>query len=608
MKQLENEFKNRFEYEQNPMESADVESLWSEINNEISDKPQSGRGKLSLLMLLCLAFIGSGVVGYYSGVFGSDVGSTESSASLNSVIDVLGPIEGDRDRVESRKEIDNKGLTKELSNPIAESFESANETQLTELAAPKEFKKELLNGGSSPIVESDESSSEKQLVDLAMQDEFVSTKKQKNNQQEIGRGAIVDDARNGLIEKEIKDLPFTSESTVAQFGEEKKILEEVENTPMIELVDLAPVIDLTKAAAEHGPGMFTDQESDASLKNVEASETGGAPTVIQGKEDSDFIAKNKSTVMEDVLLAGLNEGEKNKEEPALGFLGERERLFIGKLHSLSAEEILVDKNSTAKPFKLKKRPASNVNSFPKPTDGRASWMLSFGLFQTTNKFSFSTPSSEISVEEKNKSERFSDGRGIQLAVSRLFKSNWFVQTGIEYHQLRTKFDYLNVQTREELRTDYPLLVWMNVSSGDTLQVQYGDATARITTTRKVVHYNRFNQFSVPLLAGISKSHNRFTYGLSMGPVVTLTTKQTGRTLNIENEIVYFSELAEGRAIATFAIGFRANGSLNYAIAENWSLGISPAINYNRYGSFDALEVNTTAWQLQLGLGLTYRFH
>jgi len=208
---------------------------------------------------------------------------------------------------------------------------------------------------------------------------------------------------------------------------------------------------------------------------------------------------------------------------------------------------------------------------------------------------------------KNTTEKQDWGTSHGINAGLLFKDRWLLNSGIEYHQLWSKFDYEEVKQIQVLKQNQLLRVWVDAMTGDTLNVLYGDTLVNAISTRTVIHHNSYQRFSVPLEIGIQKNIEKMTYGIKAGAVFNFTNQQSGKTFDQFGEIVSFDENDATTLLKSFDIGLRISPFVGYQLSENWAITLQPQWMYYQKPNFDNTDIKNNIHQLNLNLSLGYYF-
>ncbi len=211
------------------------------------------------------------------------------------------------------------------------------------------------------------------------------------------------------------------------------------------------------------------------------------------------------------------------------------------------------------------------------------------------------------AELKNSTSKQDLGASYGINAGMVFKDRWLLNSGVEYHQLWSKFDYEKVEQFQVLKEDVLLRVWIDEATGDTLNTLYGDTLVNATSTRTVLHHNQFQRISIPLEIGIQQNSGKLIYGIAAGTVFNLTTKQSGRTLDALGKIVNFNENDTTAPYKPFSIGWRVSPLVGYQLSENWSIILRPQWTLNQNNNFNGTDIQTDFHQINLSVGLKYSF-
>ena len=223
-------------------------------------------------------------------------------------------------------------------------------------------------------------------------------------------------------------------------------------------------------------------------------------------------------------------------------------------------------------------------------------------------FNYQANGSPNLAEIKEQSTSSALGTSSGLSANMLLNDHYLISSGLEYHQLWSKLDYEFTTTKQVVKENQLLKVWVDGVSGDTLNRLYGDTTVNAIDTREVVHYNKFQQFSIPIEIGIQKQTTKFVYGISAGGVFNFTLGQSGKTINSNNEVVEFDKDNPARPFKSFSIGLRLKPFVAYRISEHLSLKIQPHWTWQPSIGFDTSDTKLSIHQVNLNLGIGYSFH
>ena len=232
------------------------------------------------------------------------------------------------------------------------------------------------------------------------------------------------------------------------------------------------------------------------------------------------------------------------------------------------------------------------------------WDLS--LLVGINKAHFKYQSAlDTIVALKQSAEKGEWGINYGAHVGLRWKKHWLLNTGLEYHQLWSKFDYENKKNIQVLKENQLLKVWLDEASGDTLDTRYGDTLVNAVATQNILHYNQYRHFSIPLEIGIRKELGKLIYGLKAGAIFSFTTAQSGRAFDKGANIVSFGKDDSNATFKAFHIGLRVSPTIGYQIDENWNIFLQPQWTYKRHAGFDETDIKIGIYQFNMNIGLGY---
>ncbi len=236
-----------------------------------------------------------------------------------------------------------------------------------------------------------------------------------------------------------------------------------------------------------------------------------------------------------------------------------------------------------------------------------SWEV--GAWGGSNLINFNYKSSSsldlAKINEQSESGELGLSLGFNTAL--IWKEHWLLNTGFEYHQLWSRFEYESMESSQELKENQLLKVWVDETTGDTLNRFYGDINVNSITTREVVHFNKFQRFSIPIEIGFQKSAQKLVYGISAGGVLNFTFNQAGRTLDKNTEIKEFDNDSSVAPFKPFSLGLRVCPFVGYRISKNLTMKIQPQWSLVSSSKFDGTDIKLNAHQFNLNLGLGYSF-
>ncbi len=228
------------------------------------------------------------------------------------------------------------------------------------------------------------------------------------------------------------------------------------------------------------------------------------------------------------------------------------------------------------------------------------------LFSGVNTFTQSYVHSN-SDELQNKLNSVAKGyigfsHGIRL--SSVIKEKFVLTSGLEYNSLWNKFSVDEVNTFSRIKTDALLRLWIDQSSGDTLQVERGDVEVAVNQKRKVRHFNQFTRWSIPLEIGLQHNRGKWNYALNAGAIFSFTTSQKGKALNDVGEIIVFDSESNFAPFRSFDIGLRVRPHVEYSLNKRLRLDFTPSWMWMKGYSNDPL-ISSSIQQWQLTFGVSY---
>ena len=236
---------------------------------------------------------------------------------------------------------------------------------------------------------------------------------------------------------------------------------------------------------------------------------------------------------------------------------------------------------------------------------RLSWQ--FSLLGGVNNFLFTYSTAEPSAlaAKKNESETGQWGYQLGLQTGLVLHKHWVISSGLRYQNLYSRFDLVRQTNTQIFKEDEIKKVWLDSNTGDVLNSIVGDTLVDAIRTRTVVHHNRYQQFSVPLDFGFQKTHRSFIYGLQAGVGFHFVSSQSGKTLDLDGEIIDFDADSSYTPFRSFHIGFRLSPLAGYSLSNQWALTLQPQWAWNPQIGFDHPNLNLTTQQFNLILGLRY---
>jgi len=205
---------------------------------------------------------------------------------------------------------------------------------------------------------------------------------------------------------------------------------------------------------------------------------------------------------------------------------------------------------------------------------------------------------------KNDTENglLSTNYGLHAAL--VLNEKWLLGTGVEYNDMWTLFSYESQKDITVLKEDELVQIQIN-SAQDTVNRIYADTLVNAVETRTIKHYNRYQSISIPFEFGLQQSKNKWTYGLSIAPVLHIHTRQVGKAFNTDTDrvIMEFDSAANtGLFDKKITLGLRASPFISYQLKGRYSLMLKSNLNWQSNRINDAAKVNIFQYNLNIGVG------
>lgn len=194
---------------------------------------------------------------------------------------------------------------------------------------------------------------------------------------------------------------------------------------------------------------------------------------------------------------------------------------------------------------------------------------------------------------------FGQSYGLEAIVT--LKDRWIIQSGFEYHNFWTKFDYLNTDTEQVLNQNQLRKVWLDGT--DTLNAEYGDVLINRTTTREVIHHNQFTQISIPVELGFKNTTGKFTYGMTFGAAFNFLLNQSGKVFDETSEITEYDNESVIKPLSDFNLGLRLSPFVGYHLSEKVILGLKPHLMLQQNKGDVQTNLSTSVRSVGLKIGL-----
>ncbi|MEM1214316.1 MAG: hypothetical protein AAGJ82_01430 [Bacteroidota bacterium] len=201
------------------------------------------------------------------------------------------------------------------------------------------------------------------------------------------------------------------------------------------------------------------------------------------------------------------------------------------------------------------------------------------------------------------------GYNIAANVHYDLTSRWQLSSGIDYVANDTRFDYNSVRDTSAMEmVTYRLL---NASSGEVLGLDSVAVEATGTVSRRLVAYNAYRQWSVPVIVTYNwLVRDRLKLGVGLGLQYTVFSKVEGRTLltDATQEDAYLPvEMTEALVSLSGHLSWLGQLRLNYQLADRWSVNLATQVRQG-WSDIQTQSGITSKPRLALArLGLQYQF-
>jgi hypothetical protein len=235
------------------------------------------------------------------------------------------------------------------------------------------------------------------------------------------------------------------------------------------------------------------------------------------------------------------------------------------------------------------------------------WQLGISLGLNTMKMNYASDSSAAIATLKNKTEKWQLGWNSSAHLTVLRNDKWRFSTGLAYEQYFLKLNFKQEKAIQVLKENQLLQVWINTSTGDTLQTRRGDTMINALSIREVVHYNTFQQLSIPFAVGIQNHSGNWIYGINIGAVLNFTLGQSGKLIDDKGEFQLFSNGDSLAPLRKSRIGTQISPFVGYAITKKWSIECHPQWSWQFNKSIGITGMKAQIHQFGLNIQSVWRF-
>lgn len=236
---------------------------------------------------------------------------------------------------------------------------------------------------------------------------------------------------------------------------------------------------------------------------------------------------------------------------------------------------------------------------------RNDWYIEgFGSADYTFKRVENISTSEAYLAKKDSAEKMSGGFTLGVRVSKSVADNLLFKTGLQFNQM---FEQFKLTTENERRVTTTIITRTLVRTG------LPDTTISDTTSLLQIGYrtqrstNLYRSIELPILLSyeFGKPDSKYSFALTGGAIINLTTWNKGNTLNELNQVVTIDSKPAQNSFYTHQIGLSAylSASVFRHLNDKWSLFAEPYLRYslgkNNVASgfvqqFDAIGLNIGA--------------
>lgn len=191
------------------------------------------------------------------------------------------------------------------------------------------------------------------------------------------------------------------------------------------------------------------------------------------------------------------------------------------------------------------------------------------------------------------------GASVSLRATWKLKNGLRLSTGLDYDQLRNRFD--RVSEQEVIVTLDSQLIGIEMDPQGVPLPVYGQNDYSALEKRTVIHYNHFDLISIPLEIGIEKQFKRTSVGIDLGLSYRHFIEQAGRSLDENSEVSDFSTSVSPFKKSGLAYQVRAFAGL--ALGEKVSLRVSPSFKYlpSSLSKFHGIDNSAIIMSGQIGI-------
>lgn len=292
-----------------------------------------------------------------------------------------------------------------------------------------------------------------------------------------------------------------------------------------------------------------------------------------------------------------NSSESNQKDKHSGIVQENAGAENAKLPKISDTLIL---NDLEKSFENDKVVQSNSlvheNSFSfylRPEVGVG------GYFK---KLSSSDDQLSMLIAERNTSESNLEEWLASLYLG-LRYGKWSLESGVQFLQRNERFDYHQNKTSNNFGLTLADIEYSNGNRDSS----FVEAWYVNRYSRKVIHYNKIQQWNIPLNMGVELYRvKNWSMGLQGGVLFSISNQLNGKLLNERLEISEIRDLELSKVRRTIGIGFHTGMITHYRLSGMYSL--VAGLHYQYFnGSVFSGPVEQKYQSLNIRVGLQIEF-
>ena len=279
------------------------------------------------------------------------------------------------------------------------------------------------------------------------------------------------------------------------------------------------------------------------------------------------------------------------------------------VQTIPALSILLDSDYSIEPLRLTSKADLNQFEGEKKTTGKNNLNWKIGIQGGVNKLNLNYNSQAAAdlANLKESTESGEWGASFGANATLVWKDRWLLGTGLEYHQAIVKFEYIDQKDFVVSKENQLLQIWLDASNNDTINTLYGNTTVDATSTRHVIHYNRYSKLTIPIEIGTQWQYGKWHYGSMGGVNLNLSLLQTGKILDANSEIVAFDQSSPEAPFKKLDIGFRVSPFVGYQLTKKIIGTVRPQLAWQFNRNIQGTDIKMNVQQFNLNVGVEYYF-